>query len=236
MEKNPKHLPFWEHLEELRGRIIRSIIAIVIASCFFYPYVGRVIPLLLKPIGRLVFTSPGEALVANLALTLLGGFLLASPFLLYQVWQFAGEGLKETERKYIFFYGPFSFALFILGVIFAYVFILPITLKFFLSYASDMVVPMITVSQYISFVATLCVSFGMVFELPLVIVFLTRIGVVTPEFLRQKRKHAIVAIFVISAFLTPPDYVSQFLMAIPMLGLYEIGVIFSKMVYRPLPN
>lgn len=236
MENTPgplKHLPFWEHLEELRGRIIRSIAALVIASCFFYQYVDDLIPFLLHPIGRLVFTYPGEAMVAYFTLTLLGGVLIASPYLIYEIWAFASEGLKPNERRAILLYGPCSLVFFLAGVFFALEFILPITIKLFLSYSSDFIVPMISISQYVSFVGTLCLAFGLVFELPLLILFLTKIGIVTPEFLGQKRRHAIVAIFIVSAILTPPDYVSQFLMAVPMMGLYELGVIFSKMVYRP---
>ena len=237
MKRTPrplKNLPFLEHLEELRGRIIQSVIAVVVASCFFYQYVDDIIPQLVRPVGRLVFTAPAEALAASLTLTFLGGFFIASPFVIFHIWQFVGHALTEGERRYIAFYGPCSLALFLLGGAFGYIFILPVTFKFFLGFSSRNLVPMITIKQYISFVGSLCVSFGIIFELPLVLMFLTRIGIVTPAFLSQKRRHAIVLIFIISAILTPsPDYVSQILMAIPMLGLYELGFVFSRLTYRP---
>ncbi len=230
-ESKPVKLPFLDHLEELRVRLIISLIAVVVASCFFYPFSNEFLAFLMKPMERLYFTSPGEALVATFSITLLGGFCLASPFLFYQVWQFVALGLKPNERRHLLFYAPWSLVLFLAGVLFAYVYVLPLMLKFFLSFASETIVPLITVSQYISFVGTLCLSFGIIFELPLAIHFLTKIGIATPTFLIQKRRHAIVAIFIVSAVLTPPDYVSQILMAIPMMALYELGILFSKWTY-----
>lgn len=112
--------------------------------------------------------------------------------------------------------------------------IVPIGIKFLLGFATDIVVPMITISKYVSFVGSLTLAFGAVFQLPLAILFLTKIGVVTPQFLSNKRKHAVVFIFIAAATLTPPDVITQSLMALPLLLLYELGVIFSKLAYRPI--
>ena len=228
-----KQLTFFEHLEELRSRIVKSAIIIIAASCLFYGYVDRLIPFLIKPVGHVVFTSPAEAFVAQIMLAFFGGIFLSMPVVLYQVWQFVSAGLTETERKYIVIFIPLAYAFFTLGCAFAYFAVLPAMLKFFLSFSTPYVMPMITVSQYISFVGTVVLSFGFIFELPLAIVLLTKIGIATPQFLVEKRRHAIVLIFIVSAVLTPsPDWVSQLIMAIPLTVLYEISIIFSKLTYR----
>ena len=155
------------------------------------------------------------------------------PFVFYQIWQFVSVGLTETERRYIVFFVPLSFIFFILGCVFGYWVMLPMMLKFFLSFSSPLMVPMIAVSKYISFVGMTVLSCGFVFEWPLVIVFLTKIGVATPHFLAEKRKYAIVLAFIASAVLTPsPDCFSQIIMAVPLIILYEISILYSKLTYR----
>lgn len=225
-------LPLTEHLEELRKRIIRAVICIIIMSCILYNFMDVLVPILVRPVGKLVFTSPQEAFVANIKLAFWGGFFFSSPFVLYEVWQFVSRGLKENERRYIRIFGPLSFILFILGAVFGYFVIIPIGIKFLLGFATDFVTPMITINNYISFIGGITLAFGVVFELPLVILFLTKMGIVTPEFLVEKRRHAIVLIFIAAAFLTPPDVITQCLMAFPLLALYEIGIIFSKISYK----
>lgn len=232
MSKNIKQLPYWEHIEELRGRIIKCIVTIVIASCFFYPLVDPLLVVLSEPVGPLYYLSPAEGFLARVMLALIGGTLLALPVLFYQLWAFVAVGLTEREKKHVLIFGPASLILFITGVAFAYFSVLPMVLRFFLSFSSETLVPILTVFKYISFVGTFCMGFGLVFEMPLVIVFLTKIGIATPAFLIQMRRHAIVLIFIISAFLTPPDFISQIFMAIPLLALYEISVLFSRMVSR----
>jgi len=129
-------------------------------------------------------------------------------------------------------FGPCSLFLFFLGGIFAYFVIIPISIHFLLSFSTPSIVPMITIKSYVSFVVTMLLAFGVVFELPLVLMFLTKIGVATPAFLVQKRKYAVVIILIVSAFITPPDCVTQILMALPLIVLYEAGIIISKITYR----
>lgn len=233
MSANPDGLSFWGHLDELRLRLFKSFIAVVIAACLFYPFVDRFLAFLIKPVGKVVFTSPADAFVVRLMLLICAGVVLALPVVVYQLWQFVAAGLKEDERKYIRFFAPASFVLFIAGSVFGYWVIIPVGMKFFLSFSTESIVPMITLPNYISFIVTLVLAFGLCFQLPLVLMFLARVGIVTPAFLVQKRKHAVVLILIASAVLTPsPDAVSQILMAGPLLVLYELGVVASKFIRR----
>ncbi len=235
MRKNDQgisSLSFWEHLEELRGRLIKSFIVFILVCFGVYGFSDRILEFLIEPVGHLVFTAPGEAFGTYMTITLWGGFLVSFPFFLYQFWAFVRQALTDSEKKYVYFFGPISFIFFIVGIVFGYFVIIPISLKFLLSFSSATLVPMITVSQYMNFVTTFVLSFGVVFEFPLLLVFLTKIGIATPEFLRQQRRYAVVFIFIVSAILTPPDVCSQCLMAIPLLLLYELGIIFAVMINR----
>jgi len=232
MNKSPRNIHFFDHIEELQSRLIKSIVAICLASCLFYIFIDEVFMVLVKPVGKLVFIAPGESFVARIMLTLFGGFFLALPVVLYQMWQFVATGLKEYEVRYIKFFAPCSFFLFVIGGSFAYFITIPISIRFLLSFSSDVIVPMITVKNYISFVGTMILAFGVVFELPLVLMFLAKIGIATPDFLMQKRKYAVVIILIISALITPPDFITQIIMAAPLILLYEIGIIAAKVTYR----
>lgn len=227
-----KSLSLVGHLEELRSRLIKTVVFVLV--CFFgaYAFVDALLPVLIAPVGRLVFIAPQEAFVARIKIAFFVGLFIASPFILYQAWQFVSGGLNEREQKYIRIFGPLSFVFFVLGVCFCYFIITPISVKFLLGFSCELMEPMITVSKYISFVGTLTLMFGVVFELPLVTLFLTKIGVVTPTFLMEKRKQAIVIMFVLSAVLTPPDVITQCFMAVPLFLLYELGIIFSKAAYK----
>lgn len=232
MSRNPDDLSFVGHLEELRSRLIKSLLAVLVAACFFYAFIDRIFVVLIQPVGKVVFTSPTDAFVARVTLTLYGGVLLALPVIIYQVWRFVAAGLKDNERKYIFLLAPFSLLFFLAGGLFAYFIMIPISLRFLLSFSSDFIVPMITIKNYISFVGMMILAFGVVFELPLVLVFLTKIGIVTPQFLAEKRRHAIVFILIVSALLTPPDAVTQIIMSVPLVVLYEIGIMACRLTYR----
>lgn len=232
MNKSPKDLSFFDHFDELRSRLIKSILSLLVASGLFYIFVDKVFALLIKPVGKLVFTAPGEAFVARIMLALFGGLFLALPVILYQIWRFVAAGLRESEIKYVRFFAPCSFFLFILGALFAYFVTIPISIRFLLSFSTDLIVPMITIKSYISFVGTMLLAFGVVFELPLVLMFLTKIGIATPAFLIEKRKYAVIIILIVSALITPPDFITQLIMAVPLVILYEVGIFASKLTYR----
>lgn len=232
MKINPNEFSFFDHLDELRGRLVKAIIAIIVGCIVFYRYLDAALYFLVKPVGHLVFTSPPEAFTARMMLMFLGGTFLALPYVIYQLWQFIGCALAPQERKYVSIYGFFSVILFIMGIVFAYFLAVPYSIQFLLSFSSESMVPMITVKNYISYVGTLLLGFGVVFELPLILMFLTRIGIATPEFLIQKRRHAIILILIVSAIITPPDVVSQLVMALPLIVLYEIGIFVCKLTWK----
>ena len=232
MEKNPRNLTFLDHLEEFRWRFIWSLVAWAVGCAIIYPWTRQILDALVTPVGHLVFVSPAEGFLSFITVLAVCGLILASPVIFYELWAFAGEALFPQERKFVAVFGPMSLFLFVFGAAFCYAFVVPWSMGFFLSFATERLTPMITVGKYIQYVAFMCLSFGLVFEMPLLFVFLTQVGIATPEFLIQKRRHAIVAIFVVSAILTPPDYVSQILMAIPLMGLYEISIHLSKWISR----
>ncbi|MBL7068396.1 MAG: twin-arginine translocase subunit TatC [Candidatus Omnitrophica bacterium] len=230
-----KRLPLIAHLEELKSRLIKSIISILITSVLAYSFVEEIIRNLAEPVGRLVFIAPAEAFLANIKVALFCGIFLSSPLIIYQMWQFIKSGLKRREERLVLLFAPFSFLLFTLGGLFGYFIIVPIGIKFLLGFATDIVRPMITIDRYISFLGILTLAFGIIFQLPLISLFLTKLGVIGPRFLSSKRREAIIGIFILAAILTPPDVVTQCLMAVPLLALYEISIIFSKIVYKKAP-
>ncbi|VAX36782.1 Twin-arginine translocation protein TatC [hydrothermal vent metagenome] len=232
MKKSPNEFSFIEHLDDLRGRLIKIILAMIIASCLVYGVIDYILAFLIQPVGQLVFTSPADAFLARITLALFVGFFLSFPVILYQIWSFVSEGLRPEEKKFVYFFAPCSFFLFLLGVGFAYFVTIPIAIRFLLSFSTDAIIPMITIRNYISFLGTMLLAFGVVFELPLVLLFLTKIGVATPAFFSEKRRYAIVCILIVSAVITPPDIITQLIMAGPLIILYEIGIIVSKMTYK----
>ncbi len=227
-----KKFTLLEHIEELRARILKSAVFLIVISCLVYTYVDPILSVLVKPVGELVFIAPQEAFTSKIAIAFFGGLFLSAPFMLYQIWQFVSSALKRDEKRYVLIFAPLSLVFFIAGSIFGYITIVPIGMKFLLGFATDFLTPTITISRYISFIGTLTLAFGIIFELPLISLFLTKIGVVTPVFLSGKRRHAIIFIFITAAMLTPPDVVTQCLMAVPLLVLYEVGIIFSRLAYR----
>ncbi|HQP10053.1 MAG TPA: twin-arginine translocase subunit TatC [Candidatus Omnitrophota bacterium] len=224
MKRNPDDLSFLDHYEELRRRIIKCLCAILIGACCFYAFLDPVLAFLIKPVGRLVFVAPGEAFVVRIMLSVFGGAFFALPVILYHIWRFVIAGLKREEIKYVRIFAPFSFFLFIAGGLVAYFIAVPIAIRFLLNFSTETIVPMITVKNYISFVGTMLLAFGLIFELPLAVMFLAKIGVITPIFLERNRRQAIVIILIVSAVLTPPDVITQLIMAGPLIILYEIGI------------
>lgn len=228
-----ERLTLVEHLDEVRTRLLKSVVFVTIVSCVLYSIIDVLVPVLARPVKRLIFIAPQEAFIVNIKIAFLGGVFFSSPYLLYHIWEFVSVGLEKKERRYVLIFGLLSFVLFISGCSFGYFIILPIAMKFLLGFATDVISPMITVSSYVSFVGTMIFAFSLVFQLPLLMLFLTKINMVTPVFLSKKRRHAIVGMFIVAAILTPPDVITQLLMAGPLLILYEIGIMFSKWAYRP---
>ena len=170
--------------------------------------------------------------VTNISIAFFSAIVLTIPFILYQVWKFVAPGLLEKEKKAMIPFVFFSTVMFLVGGCFAYFIILPFGMKFLLAYGSSDIKPMISLGNYISFTTKLILAFGVVFELPLIMVFLTKLGMITPAFLSRNRKYAVLIVFIVAAILTPPDVFTQVLMAIPLLILYEVSIMLSKIVYR----
>ncbi len=226
--------PFLSHLEELRKRLIVSAIAIGICFVITYIFSERLFTILIAPLSavmpegdQLIFTNLPEMFLTYLKVAFIAAILIASPVLFYQLWMFVSPGLYRNEKKYLLPFVLASTILFTGGALFVYFVVFPFGFKFFIGFSSEYVKALPSVKQYFSFSVKLLFAFGVVFELPVIIFFLTKIGIVSPEFLKKKRKYAILMSFVISAILTPPDVITQFMMAGPLILLYEVGVLVS---------
>ena len=222
-----------QHLEELRKVLIVCIVSLIPATFVAWFFKEDILGLLVRPLREknpdytLNFFGPTEAFFVFLKLSIATGFLIALPIILYQVWKFVLPALRSNEKKVLYTIVPSSFILFIGGIAFAYFSVFKIALSFFLGFGGEYADPLLRLSDYLSFVLTFLLPFGLVFQLPIVILFLTRMGIVTPKFLAQKRKYAFFIIVVIAAVLTPPDVISQALMALPIYLLYEISILIS---------
>jgi sec-independent protein translocase protein TatC len=230
-----KKLPLTAHLQELRKRLILSFIAVGAGFAFCYTFAESIFDILAGPLlktmpagGSLIFTSVAEAFFTYMKVAFIAGLILASPFVLYQIWVFVAPGLYRHEKKYVVPFvlaGSFFFAL---GIFFGYYVALPVGFKFLLGYATDFIKPMPSMKEYLSFSIKFLLAFGLVFEFPVVLVLLARIGVVDAKTLAKQRKYAILLIFIFAAVLTPPDIISQVLVALPLMGLYELSIFLSK--------
>ncbi len=224
-------MTFTGHLDELRKRLIRCVIASVIGFLGCYAFAERLFNLLMDPLVRvlppestLIFTSLPEAFFTYLKVAFVAGLFAVSPYLFYQIWKFIAPGLYESEQRYFVPIAFFSALFFVCGALFGYYVVFPFGFKFFMGFSTDFIRPMPTIKEYFGFSLKLLIAFGVIFELPLFIFFLARLGMVTSAGLRKKRKYAALGAFVVSAVLTPPDVVSQVLMAAPLLILYEVGI------------
>ena len=232
-------LPFLGHLAELRKRLIHCAIAVAIGFLISYYFSEDLFRILMSPLkdnlpgnDRLIFTNLPEMFLTYIKTAFITGLLLASPVIFYEMWLFIAPGLYQNEKKYVIPFVIFSTVLFIGGSLFGYFIVFPFGFKFFLGYANDYIQALPSVKQYFSFSTKLLLAFGIVFELPVVIFFLSRTGVVTVDFLRKNRKYAILLTFAMAAILTPPDVITQFMMAGPLIILYEIGIFIAMMAEK----
>lgn len=221
-----------EHLDELRRRLIMALIPWLLFSIAGFFAAGRVLAALKGPMEQLVILSPGEGFLIHLRLGIYMGTALASPIILYQGVAFVQPALTRQERRQLLLSLPVAFLLLVLGVAFGFWVILPFVLRFFLSFTGPDLVPLISVSSYVSFVIGTVTPFAVVFQLPVVVWVTSRLGVIDHHLLRRIRRWAIFIIFVAAAFLTPPDVVSQVLMAVPLLILYELSILLARVGAR----
>jgi len=229
--ENPQTLT--DHLRELRTRIIRSLWGILAGAVLCYNFVEVLLVHIRAPIeqhlqgGGLVFTAPADKFMAYLKISFFCGFILATPWWLYQAWKFVAPGLYAKERKYtlaFIFSGSF---LYLAGVLFGYFLALPAAFDFLMTFGGEVDKPMITITHYLSFFTMMLLIFGLAFELPMIIIILGMLGIVSQEFLKKNRRYAIVILTIAAAILTPtPDAVSLFILLIPLYILFEISIFF----------
>lgn len=226
-------MPFLDHLEELRWRIIKSLIAVVIFTIISFAFSDPILDFLLLTTKNLKHQLQLQVLkvqtvfIIKLELALIAGIMLSLPVIFYQIWAFVAPGLLENERKYVVPVITFATISFIVGAAFAFFVIIPFALDFFLSLVPENVKNNIALDFYFGFVARIVLVFGIVFELPVVSLLLTKLGLLTPQFLRKYRRYAIVVIFVLAAILTPPDPTTQIMLAVPLLLLFEVSIWIS---------
>jgi sec-independent protein translocase protein TatC len=241
----PEHtgaeMPFLDHLEELRWRIIKSLIALVVCVgiAFFVMLQFDVLTLLEQPIlpylqGRkLVFTHPGDPFSIILNASIVIGVALALPVILHQLWSFVAPALYRHEKRVVVGVLFFATFLFLGGASLAWFVVLPLALPWLMGFGGSALEPMITAGEYFGFATSMSLAFGVAFELPIVILALAALGIVTPQLLNKFRRHAVVAVVIIGAFLTPGDLIwTTIAMAVPLYLLYEISVVLSYVVYR----
>ncbi len=246
-------MPLTEHLTELRKRILVSLAALFVVFIGVFNYSEKIFDVVTFPLraelrvsaysphfqiikktaAPLVFLAPAEAFWMHLKVSLVAALILSLPVIFYQLWRFISPGLLANEKKYVL---PFVFlatTLFIIGAFFCFIIVLPFAITFLLGYKTQSMTPMLSVGSYVDFCLKFVLAFGIIFELPLAIIFLTRIGIVTPGALAKNRKFAVLFAFVAGAILTPtPDAFNQTLMAVPIIILYEIGILLSRFLYR----
>lgn len=260
-KKVEKEMSFWGHMEELRWHIVRSVVVILVLSIvafinreFIFDQVilapkdsGFITNRLLCKLADLIsvqglciddlsiniinITMSGQFLI-HMYISIAVGFILAIPFVLWEIWRFIKPALKINEKRYSSGAVIVMSFLFLVGICFSYFLIVPLTLNFLGTYrVSDFVVNQITLRSYINTVVSLTFAVGVIFELPVLVFFLTKIGVLTPTFMKKNRKYALVIVLIVSAIITPADIFSQVMVAIPLFALYEISIVISKRVY-----
>ena len=246
-------MPFLDHLEELRSRLIWVSVSVLTLSVlgFFLVAYFDVIGLLKRPFveamedltaspdftsvipsGQLLFTSPTEPMTVTLKLAFVVGLILSLPIIIYHIWAFLSPALFEKEKKLAVPAVVGGFVLFLMGVAMAYFMVLPLGLKFLLGFQTQSLTPIITIGEYLRFATRLILAFGLIFELPLVSLLLAVLGLITADTLRRFRRHAIVGVAIVSAVLTPADVMTMLMMMGPLLILYEVSILLVALVGR----
>jgi sec-independent protein translocase protein TatC len=230
-----KKLTFMGHIRELRGRLAWSVLALGITTIIAFVFADKIFHFLIAPAGdiHLIYTEMTEMFSAYMIVSLAGGFVLAMPFFVYQIVMFVSPALTRREKKYVYIALPWITLMFLGGVAFGYFILLPPAMKFLITFGSDIATPQIKIGNYITLVTRLLVAIGAVFETPVIITFLSSLGIVSPQWLSNKRKWAYIGGFILAAIITPTmDPINQSLVAAPLIVLYEISIILSKIVYR----
>lgn len=236
---------FLSHLDDLRSVLVKAILFIISSSILSFIFIDRLYYLLFLPYNNLLVKtgysnitlikaiSPTETILVSLKLAFIAGLVISFPIIFLLLWRFIAPGLKLTERKsakYIVFMG---IVFFIVGVLFSYKVVFPLGIEFLWKYSMSIkIYPEWTVSYYMNFAISFLLSFGVAFMLPVVVVLLAKMGVITPAIMRKGRKYAVVIIFILAAILSPPDVLSQILLGVPLLGLYELSILLARIMVK----
>ena len=233
-----KKAPFATYLQEVRKRLILSFIAVGTGFLICYYFSDSIFEILTAPLinniqnihveSTLIFRTVAEAFFTYMKVGFVAGLMLASPFILYQIWGLVVSRLDQDKRRYVLLFVLGGSLFFALGILFGYFVALPFGCKFLLRYASNTIKPMPDMNEYLSFSVKFLLTFGLVFEFPILLLILARIGIVNAKMLAQKRRYAILLIFIFAFVISPPDLISQVLMALPLMGLYEVSILLCK--------
>lgn len=238
-------MPLVAHLEELRSRLMRVMVAVGVGFGVCYAFKEELFRIITKPLTKalppssfMIYTNLPEAFFIYMKIAFFASLFLTAPYTLYQVWKFISPGLFPREKRYVVPFVLTSSFLFVAGILFGYFIVLPPAFAFFMTFSSDILKPMVSFKEYISLMLRFLLAFGVVFEIPVFIFFLAKIGLVNAKMLSRQRRYAILVIFIIAAILTPtPDVLTQTLMALPMMVLYEVGIIAAKFARKkPAPS
>lgn len=234
---------FISHLVEMRDRLLRAVIAIVVLFVLLFPWAQDLYALLAKPMlaalpqgGQMIATEVTTPFFVPIKVTMMTAFLLALPWVFYQAWAFIAPGLYQNEKRIGVPLVIASVVLFLMGMAFAYFLVFPVVFGFIVGVAPAGVAVMTDIGKYLDFVMTLFLAFGITFEVPVAVVLLVKMGMVSIAKLREIRPYVIVGAFVVGAIFTPPDVISQFMLAVPMWILYELGIIVASIITKPKPE
>lgn len=240
MNSDQKSMSFIDHLEELRWRIIKTISSVILGGVITFFFIDFIITLLLRPLENINTNNPINLQVLSVqgmfiikwTIAFIGGLVISVPVITYQIWKFIAPGLYANEKGFVLPLVVFSFFSFCSGVFFSYEILIPYCLNFFAGLSGANILNNFSINHYFSFITWLLLGCGIVFQLPVISFLLSTIGVLTPAFMRHYRRHSVVAIFIVSSFITPPDPVSMVVMAFPLIILFELSIGVSWMVNK----
>ncbi len=231
-------MPFLEHLEELRWRIIKSLAVVGVAALVCFYFSGYLLDILTRPIKlfepspELIYLSPFGMFMVRINVSIVAGIILSLPVIFYQSWAFVSPGLLEHERKYVPYVVGLSVLCFVLGAMMAYFIVAPFAIRFMVKMGTSDIAPKWDIGKYIGMILRLVLAFGIIFELPVAAYFLSRLGIIGPAGMKRYRRYAIILIFILSGILTPPDVISQIFMALPLILLYEMSILLAYRAQR----
>jgi sec-independent protein translocase protein TatC len=229
-------LPVTEHLEELRARLIKALLAVFGLAIISYIFAEKILKILLRPLlasipegSSLVFINLTEAFIAYIKISILAGFIIASPYVFFQLWMFVIPGLYHREKKAAIQFVSMAVLALLLGILFCYFIILPVLFPFLLSFGAELIKPMPTIKSSVSVVIRLFLIFGLIFEIPVTSFYLAKIGLLSSEVFKGARKFFFLLSFVIAAIITPPDVISQLIVGFPLFAIFEASIVLAKL-------